>query len=91
MVETPMVESDLALRNAVDEHVTHRYLGSWKMKCTWLRVRCRLRGTPNWTVNDMASCAHVCRDLSFFLPLLVAEKNYLSGRLGTLDRPCDGL
>ena len=33
------------LRNAVGEHVTLRYLGSWKMQCTWLRVRGRVRGT----------------------------------------------
>ena len=35
------------LRNAVDENGTPRCLGSWKMQCTWLRVRGRPRGAPN--------------------------------------------
>ena len=36
------------LRNAVDEHGTHRCPGSWKTQCTRLRVRGHLYDTPDF-------------------------------------------
>ena len=53
MMETPLLEPPMVvppiglLRNAVDEHDAPHCLGSWKMLCTWLQVRGRLRGAPD--------------------------------------------
>ena len=43
LLEPPMVSLIGSLRNAVDEHGTLSYLGSWKMECTWLQARGRPR------------------------------------------------
>ena len=50
MMETPLPDLHWwsligPLRNAVDEHA--HCLGSWKLQCTWLQARGRLRGAPD--------------------------------------------